>query len=124
MGSSNEDILVQLTRTEELAKSNRHRIDDVEDELKEVRKDYALMYEMNKNMAVIAEQTKNTCEDIKEIKTDVDVLKRTKSGADSTEKVIEEVEAMKNIPNQLLYKAVEYGVVLIVSYLFSQVFTK
>lgn len=62
------DHLERLTKAEQRAASNTHRIDALE-------KNTTLMHEMNINIALIAEQTKDTKDDIKTLKTDVEEIK-------------------------------------------------
>jgi len=66
------EIRERLTKTEERAKSNSHRLDKLEPVITEI-------HTMSENMGVLVEQMKHNNESLKELKEDVEEIKKEPS---------------------------------------------
>ena len=83
----NENHLKELTEISERSKSNSHRLDEVEDDIKDLKEKNATLYEMSASI-------KNLSEGIIDIKTNVKEIK-TEQGEMKTE-----IQDLKNAPTK------------------------
>ena len=83
----NENHLKELTEISERSKSNSHRLDEVEDDIKDLKEKNATLYEMSASI-------KNLSEGIIDIKTNVKEIK-TEQGEMKTE-----IQDLKNSPTK------------------------
>ena len=83
----NENHLKELTEISERSKSNSHRLDEVEDDIKDLKEKNAALYEMSASI-------KNLSEGIIDIKTNVKEIK-TEQGEMKTE-----IQEIKNSPTK------------------------
>lgn len=81
----NENHLREMTETAERAKSNTHRIEEIEDDIKDLKEKNTALYEMSASI-------KNLSEGIVDIKSDVKVIK-SEQGEMKTE-----ITELKNTP--------------------------
>ena len=81
----NDNHLKELTEISERSKSNSHRLDEVEDDIKDLKEKNATLYEMSASI-------KNLSEGIIDIKTNVEEIK-TEQG-----EMKNEIQDLKNSP--------------------------
>lgn len=80
----NEDYLTRITQIDERSKSNSHRLDDAEADIKDLKEKNNALYEMSASI-------KNLSEGIATVKTDVGEMKT-------------EISDLKNAPDKLKAK--------------------
>lgn len=117
----NENYLREMTETSERAKSNTHRIEEIEDDIKDLKEKNTALYEMSASI-------KNLSEGIVDIKSDVKVIK-SEQGEMKTE-----ITELKNTPikakagwvdnfGKLLFTAIATGIIaFILGQLFPNIF--
>ena len=66
----NENHLKELTEISERSKSNSHRLDEVEDDIKDLKEKNATLYEMSASIKNLSEGIIDIKTNVKEIKTE------------------------------------------------------
>lgn len=108
----NENHLREMTETAERAKSNTHRIEDIESDIKDLKEKNNTLYEMSASI-------KNLSEGIVDIKSDVKDIKNEQGEMKS------EITELKNSPvkakagwvdsfGKLLFTAIATGIIAFV----------
>lgn len=88
----NENHLKEMTETAERAKSNTHRLDIVEEDIKDLKEKNNTLYEMSASIKNLSEGIVSIKDDVKDIKTEQEALK-------------EDVSELKNAPAKSKAKA-------------------
>lgn len=65
---TDSDIIKELAETKERAKSNSHRLDNVEEDIKEIKTENKVIYSLVESIKTISESVSDIKGDIKEIK--------------------------------------------------------
>ena len=81
----NENHLKELTEISERSKSNSHRLDEVEDDIKDLKEKNATLYEMSASIKNLSEGIIDIKTNVKEIKTEQGEMKN-------------EIQDLKNSP--------------------------
>ena len=81
----NENHLKELTEISERSKSNSHRLDDVESDIKDLKEKNATLYEMSASIKNLSEGIIDIKTNVKEIKTEQGEMKN-------------EIQDLKNAP--------------------------
>lgn len=71
----NENHLREMTETAERAKSNTHRIEEVEEDIKSLKNDNRTLYEMSANIKSLTDGVISIKSDIKDVKEDQGEMK-------------------------------------------------
>ena len=83
----NENHLKELTEISERSKSNSHRLDEVEDDIKDLKEKNATLYEMSASIKNLSEGIIDIETNVKEIKTEQGEMKN-------------EIQDLKNSPTK------------------------
>ena len=83
----NENHLKELTEISERSKSNSHRLDEVEDDIKDLKEKNATLYEMSASIKNLSEGIIDIKTNVKEIKTEQGEMKN-------------EIQDLKNSPTK------------------------
>ena len=83
----NENHLKELTEISERSKSNSHRLDEVEDDIKSLKEQNRTLYEMSASIKTLTDGVVSIKEDVKEIKSEQGEMKN-------------EIQDLKNAPNK------------------------
>lgn len=83
----NDSYLRDMTEIAERSKSNTHRIDAIENDIKSLQEDNRTLYEMSASIKTLADNVGDIRGDVKEIKTEQTSIKA-------------EVQDMKNAPTK------------------------
>lgn len=83
----NENHLREITETSERSKSNSHRLDEVEDDIKSLKEENRTLYEMSASIKTLTDGVVSIKEDVKEIKSEQGEMKS-------------EISDLKNAPIQ------------------------
>ena len=81
----NENHLKELTEVSERSKSNSHRLDEVEDDIKSRKEQSRTLYEMSASIKTLTDGVVSIKEDVKEIKSEQGEMKN-------------EIQEIKNTP--------------------------
>lgn len=90
---------VTLIETEQRSKSNAHRLDNVETEMKEMKNDNKAMYELATSVRVMAERQGNMEDKLDEISDKVD--ETSKAQKDTEVRFLQKINEVENKPNSL-----------------------
>lgn len=71
----NENHLTTITQIEERCKANTHRLDDVENDIRDLKEKNNALYEMNSNIRVLSEGILIVKNDIQEVKAEQGEMK-------------------------------------------------
>lgn len=98
-----EDETKVLIRTEQRSKANEHRINKLEEDVDDLRKNQNAIYQLAASVQVIAEQTKTTSADVKILSAKIDEQGKKIDRQDKdrivAEKALEDrIVAVKNEP--------------------------
>lgn len=83
----NENHLKELTEISERSKSNSHRLDEIEDDIKDLKEKNATLYEMSASIKNLSEGIIDIKTNVKEIKTEQGEMKN-------------EIQDLKNSPTK------------------------
>ena len=83
----NENHLREITETSERSKSNSHRLDEVEDDIKSLQEENRTLYEMSASIKTLTDGVVSIKEDVKEIKSEQGEMKN-------------EIQDLKNSPTK------------------------
>ena len=83
----NENHLKELTEVSERSKSNSHRLDEVEDDIKSLKEQNRTLYEMSASIKTLTDGVVSIKEDVKEIKSEQGEMKN-------------EIQDLKNSPTK------------------------
>lgn len=92
----NEQDIVALIETEQRSKSNTHRIDNIEAELKEIKNDQKAIYSIATSVEVIAQRVSNIEEKVDD--TNNKVAAQTKAWQETERKLADKVNEAENKP--------------------------
>lgn len=87
-----ENYLTALTQVDERSKSNTHRLDAVEEDIKDLKEKNNALYEMNSNIRTLSEGILTVKNDIQEVRTEQGEMKS-------------DIAELKNVPTQSKAKA-------------------
>lgn len=90
---------VTLIETEQRSKSNTHRIENIETEMKEMKNDNKAMYELATSVRVMAERQGNMEDKLDEISDKVD--ETSKAQKDTEVRFLQKINEVENKPNSL-----------------------
>ena len=90
---------VTLIETEQRSKSNTHRIENIEIEMKEMKNDNKAMYELATSVRVMAERQGNMEDKLDEISDKVD--ETSKAQKDTEVRFLQKINEVENKPNSL-----------------------
>lgn len=62
----------KLAEVDQRSRSNEHRLDNLEDDVADLRKEQSAIYQLAASVQVIAEQTKTTSADVKSLSAKID----------------------------------------------------
>lgn len=88
----NESYLTALTQVDERSKSNTHRLDAVEEDIKDLKEKNNALYEINSNIRTLSEGILTVKNDIQEVRTEQGEMKS-------------DIAELKNVPTQSKAKA-------------------
>lgn len=88
----NENYLTALTQIDERSKSNTHRLDAVEEDIKDLKEKNNALYEINSNIRTLSEGILTVKNDIQEVRTEQGEMKS-------------DIAELKNVPTQSKAKA-------------------
>lgn len=88
----NENYLTALTQVDERSKSNTHRLDAVEEDIKDLKEKNNALYEINSNIRTLSEGILTVKNDIQEVRTEQGEMKS-------------DIAELKNVPTQSKAKA-------------------
>ena len=88
----NENYLTALTQIDERSKSNTHRLDAVEEDVKDLKEKNNALYEINSNIRTLSEGILTVKNDIQEVRTEQGEMKS-------------DIAELKNVPTQSKAKA-------------------
>lgn len=88
----NENYLTALTQVDERSKSNSHRLDAVEEDIKDLKEKNNALYEINSNIRTLSEGILTVKNDIQEVRTEQGEMKS-------------DIAELKNVPTQSKAKA-------------------
>lgn len=71
----NEGYLKDITEISERSKSNSHRLDEVENDIKSLKEENRTLYEMSASIKTLTDGVVSIKEDVKEIKTEQGEMK-------------------------------------------------
>ena len=91
----NEAIIKQLQETTDRAKSNTHQIDEIKEEVKEIRNEQKAIYDIASSVKIMSESMAN-------IKDDVIAVKESQE--QFSQKVKEDIEEVKDSQKELTNK--------------------
>ena len=83
----NENHLKELTEVSERSKSNSHRLDEVEGDIKSLKEENRTLYEMSASIKTLTDGVVSIKEDVKEIKSEQGEMKT-------------EIQEIKNSPTK------------------------
>ena len=83
----NENHLREITETSERSRSNSHRLDEVEDDIKSLKEENRTLYEMSASIKTLTDGVVSIKEDVKEIKSEQGEMKT-------------EIQDLKNSPTK------------------------
>ena len=83
----NENHLREITETSERSKSNSHRLDEVEDDIKSLKEQNRTLYEMSASIKSMTDGIVSIKDDVKEIKSEQGEMKN-------------EIQDLKNSPTK------------------------
>ena len=109
-----------LIETEDRSKSNSHRIDGIETEIKEIRKENKILHDLMTSVKVIAEKMSSIEEKVDEVKSKTDTNCSAQREFES--KFTKQLNEIKNAPASQLFKnwnQVKVAVVTAVATLFA-----
>ena len=95
--TDNEKVI--LIETEQRSKSNTHRIENIETEMKEMKNDNKAMYELATSVRVMAERQGNMEDKLDEISDKVD--ETSKAQKDTEVRFLQKINEVENKPNSL-----------------------
>ena len=98
----NENYLTALTQVDERSKSNTHRLDAVEEDIKDLKEKNNALYEINSNIRTLSEGILTVKNDIQEVRTEQGEMKS-------------DIAELKNVPTQSKAKAFDTAWKFIVS---------
>lgn len=90
---------VTLIETEQRSKSNTHRIENIETEMKEMKNDNKAVYELATSVRVMAERQGNMEDKLDEISDKVD--ETSKAQKDTEVRFLQKINEVENKPNSL-----------------------
>ena len=88
----NEGYLTTITQIDERSKSNSHRLDTVEEDIKDLKEKNNALYEINSNIRTLSEGILTVKNDIQEVRTEQGEMKS-------------DIAELKNVPTQSKAKA-------------------
>lgn len=88
----NENYLTAITLIDERSKSNSHRLDAVEEDIKDLKEKNTALYEINSNIRTLSEGILTVKNDIQEVRTEQGEMKS-------------DIAELKNVPTQSKAKA-------------------
>lgn len=88
----NENYLTALTQVDERSKSNSHRLDEAEADIRDLKEKNTALYEINSNIRTLSEGILTVKNDIQEVRTEQGEMKS-------------DIAALKNVPTQSKAKA-------------------
>lgn len=88
----NENYLTAITQIDERSKSNSHRLDEAEEEIKSLKEENHTLYEMSASIKTLTDGVVSIKDDVKEIKSEQGEMKS-------------EIVELKNVPTQSKAKA-------------------
>jgi chromosome segregation ATPase len=88
----NENYLTALTQVDERSKSNSHRLDEAEADIKDLKEKNTALYEINSNIRTLSEGILTVKNDIQEVRTEQGEMKS-------------DIAELKNVPTQSKAKA-------------------
>ena len=101
MTESEQRVLIQ---TEQRSKANGHRIDDIEKDIEDIKKEQKAIYEIATSVGVIAERMKYIERKIDD--TNQQVCAQTEALNKAEKRLSDRVEEVEHKPNELLAKNV------------------
>lgn len=109
----NEQDIVALIETEQRSKSNTHRIDNIEAELKEIKNDQKAIYSIATSVEVIAQRVSNIEEKVDD--TNNKVAAQTKAWQETERKLADKVNEAENKPYKQIANNVNSVKVAVIS---------
>lgn len=109
-----------LIETEDRSKSNSHRIDGIETEIKEIKKENKILHDLMTSVKVIAEKMSSIEEKVDEVKSKTDA--NCSAQREFETKFTKQLNEIKNAPASQLFKnwnQVKVAVVTAVATLFA-----
>ena len=88
----NENYLTALTQVDERSKSNSHRLDEAEADIRDLKDKNNALYEINSNIRTLSEGILTVKNDIQEVRTEQGEMKS-------------DIAELKNVPTQSKAKA-------------------
>jgi predicted nucleic acid-binding Zn-ribbon protein len=88
----NENYLTALTQVDERSKSNSHRLDEAEADIRDLKEKNTALYEINSNIRTLSEGILTVKNDIQEVRTEQGEMKS-------------DIAELKNVPTQSKAKA-------------------
>lgn len=88
----NEGYLTAITQIDERSKSNSHRLDAAEEDIKDLKEKNNALYEINSNIRTLSEGILTVKNDIQEVRTEQGEMKS-------------DIAELKNVPTQSKAKA-------------------
>lgn len=88
----NENYLTALTQVDERSKSNSHRLDEAEADIRDLKEKNNALYEINSNIRTLSEGILTVKNDIQEVRTEQGEMKS-------------DIAELKNVPTQSKAKA-------------------
>ena len=88
----NENHLKELTEVSERSKSNSHRLDEAEADIRDLKEKNTALYEINSNIRTLSEGILTVKNDIQEVRTEQGEMKS-------------DIAELKNVPTQSKAKA-------------------
>lgn len=88
----NENYLTALTQIDERSKSNSHRLDEAEADIRDLKEKNNALYEINSNIRTLSEGILTVKNDIQEVRTEQGEMKS-------------DIAELKNVPTQSKAKA-------------------
>lgn len=88
----NEGYLTAITQIDERSKSNSHRLDEVEEDIKSLKEENHTLYEMSASIKTLTDGVVSIKDDVREIKSEQGEMKS-------------EIVELKNVPTQSKAKA-------------------
>ena len=88
----NENYLTAITQIDERSKSNSHRLDEAETDIRDLKEKNNALYEINSNIRTLSEGILTVKNDIQEVRTEQGEMKS-------------DIAELKNVPTQSKAKA-------------------
>lgn len=88
----NENYLTAITQIDERSKSNSHRLDEAEADIRDLKEKNNALYEINSNIRTLSEGILTVKNDIQEVRTEQGEMKS-------------DIAELKNVPTQSKAKA-------------------